>query len=104
MDYARKHIRMRICFDLIYFLRIEIFILDGNILFLFFKKKNKCLCHKCHICMGILNDLDSNFGIKFVLFCDLCIYFSDYARFWLVRVLIANLCVSSQGLGEKYEV
>jgi len=58
----------------------------------------------CHISVGILNDLGSNFGIKFVLFCSLCIYFSDCARFWLVRVLIADLHVSSQVLGEKYEV
>jgi len=38
------------------------------------------------------------------MFYNLCPYFSYYAWFWLVRILIADLHVSSQMLVESREI
>jgi len=51
--------------------------------------------------MGIFDDLGSKFGINLLFFH---IYFSDYARSWLCRVLIADFSISAQVIGEKQEV
>jgi len=40
----------------------------------------------------------------FALFCGLCTYFSDYALFWLIRVLIVDLSVLRQVSGEMHEI
>ena len=53
--------------------------------------------------MGIFIDLDSIWDL-FALFNVLCPYFSDYVWFRFFRVLLADLRVSSQVLGEKYKV
>jgi len=58
---------------------------------------------KCHICTGFFIDLDSILGLICIILRFMP-YFSNYAWFWLVRVLIAELCVSSQMLRESREI